>query len=120
MNSLPVLEALALRFNESVLQGSTLPALLDEYAIDKIDILHIDTEGYDWNILSQLDLNKYQPSFILFESNHLSEIDIKAVKKFLAQRYILFDAGIDILAVNIEKHASVIKQIYKSIKALSD
>ncbi|MBK7697246.1 MAG: FkbM family methyltransferase [Saprospiraceae bacterium] len=37
-----------------------------------IDLLHIDTEGYDWEILKQLRLAKYFPRPIIFEHKHLS------------------------------------------------
>lgn len=44
---------------ETKLEGVTLMGLLDKYSIKKLDILHIDTEGYDWEILKQLPLNKF-------------------------------------------------------------
>ena len=56
------------------LEGITLSTLFARNNIQKIDLLHIDTEGYDWNILSQLDQDQYDPQFILYE--HLSLIHI--------------------------------------------
>ncbi|MFK7809343.1 MAG: FkbM family methyltransferase [Saprospiraceae bacterium] len=84
----------------ALLEGVTLQHLLDRNKIEKIDILHIDTEGYDWNILSQLNLNKYRPGFILFEYNHLSEKELIAAKAFLSTYYHVFNMGIDLLAVS--------------------
>lgn len=82
------------------LPGSTLSDLLEQYDISSIDVLHIDTEGYDWKILSQLNLDRFTPGFILFESNHLSDEERKAAFEFLNTDYILFQLGIDLLAVH--------------------
>ncbi len=82
------------------LVGMTLQALLDTHEVPHFDILHIDTEGHDWAILSQLDLKKYSPAFILYEFNHLSRDDLRDSIDFLETKYALFDMGIDILAVN--------------------
>lgn len=43
------------------------------YGIDKIDLLAIDTEGYDYEIIKSIDFDKHQPSLILFEHIHLYE-----------------------------------------------
>lgn len=43
--------------------------------IDKIDLLHIDTEGYDYEVLRQGDLKTTPPRVILYEHKHLSRID---------------------------------------------
>ena len=43
--------------------------------IEKIDLLQIDTEGYDWEILKMVDIKKYAPRIINFESTHLSVAD---------------------------------------------
>ncbi|MBK9580704.1 MAG: FkbM family methyltransferase [Saprospiraceae bacterium] len=45
--------------DEVELQGISLDNLLFKYSIFSIDLLHIDTEGYDWEILKQLGLTKY-------------------------------------------------------------
>jgi FkbM family methyltransferase len=82
------------------LEGITLKTLLERNEIENIDILHLDTEGYDWKILSQLDLDNYLPAFILFEYHHLPIEEMQAVQHFLAENYQLFKVGIDILAVN--------------------
>lgn len=55
----------------------TLPlaSLLDRHQVTQIDLLHIDTEGFDWRILSQLDLVTFRPKVILFEFKHLTEAE---------------------------------------------
>lgn len=46
-----------------------LNEILNDFAIKSIDVLDIDVEGMDFEILKSIDLNKYQPKLILFESD---------------------------------------------------
>jgi hypothetical protein len=68
---------------------STLPlsTLLDRNNVTKIDVLHIDTEGYDWIVLRQFDIGRFRPDVILFERKHLSEDDTNKALAFLRQDY---------------------------------
>lgn len=75
-----------------------LGSLLDRYGVTKIDVLHIDAEGYDWKVLQQLDLNQFKPTFILCEYHHLSLEEQKAALAFLTGDYAVFRVGIDWLA----------------------
>jgi len=51
--------------------------------VSKIDLLHIDTEGYDFEIIKTIDFTKTIPSFILFEHKWLD--DINEVYEFLKE-----------------------------------
>ncbi|MCF6311076.1 MAG: FkbM family methyltransferase [Verrucomicrobiales bacterium] len=84
---------------EVEIEGITLADLFGKHEISGIDILHIDTEGYDFKILSQLDLRKYLPRAILYEHKHLGEEDLKASLDFLRNTYVIFQFGGDTLAV---------------------
>jgi len=55
----------------------TMRALLAKYNVSKVDLLHIDTEGYDAVILEQFDFSRFQPSIVLFESEHLAATEYK-------------------------------------------
>jgi FkbM family methyltransferase len=72
-----------------------LPMLLERSNVDRINLLHIDAEGYDWKILSQLDLTKYRPEVILFEHVHLSVEAKAAARAFLQDRYTILQLGDD-------------------------
>jgi len=100
------------------LQGATLPSLFSKNEVRRLDILHIDTEGYDWKILSQLDMDTFTPAFILYESNHLSEKELHESYKFLKDRYVLFEAGIDTLAVNKKHSEKYLGDMKKSMKQI--
>jgi FkbM family methyltransferase len=49
----------------------TFESLCRRQGIERVDLVQIDTEGYDYEIIRQIDLDKYQPAFILFEHYHL-------------------------------------------------
>jgi len=84
---------------ETRLQGITLTNLLSRNSVDFIDLLHIDTEGYDWKILCQLPLDRYKPTLILFEHKHLEKVEKKESIEFLSNHYYIFDFISDFLAV---------------------
>ncbi|HCB63217.1 MAG: hypothetical protein A2W93_11400 [Bacteroidetes bacterium GWF2_43_63] len=48
-----------------------------------IDLLHVDTEGYDYEILKQFDFNRSKPGMVIFEHSHLSEADYAAAVSML-------------------------------------
>ena len=50
-----------------------LQEILDKNNVKKIDLLHIDTEGFDYRVLSQINFNKYKPSIVLYEHRHLRD-----------------------------------------------
>lgn len=53
----------------------SLGSLLAKYAVEKIDLLLIDTEGYDHEIIKQIDFTKIQPRIIVYEHKHVNKTD---------------------------------------------
>lgn len=53
----------------------SLKTLVKNNNISMIDLLHIDTEGYDFEILKMLKNIPCKPKMILYEHKHLSEIN---------------------------------------------
>ena len=69
--------------NEEVIsvKAKTLTCILDESDISQpIDLLSLDVEGYEFNVLNGLDLNKYSPSFLLIE---IYRWDFEKIVEFL-------------------------------------
>lgn len=52
---------------EEMVSTITFDALIDEYQITKVDLLQIDTEGYDYDIIKMIPFDKIKPSIIIFE-----------------------------------------------------
>ncbi len=64
----------------------TVATLLARHHLDRLDLLVIDTEGWDWRILRQFDLARLQTEIVLYEHQHLSVEDRAAAQRFLAQQ----------------------------------
>lgn len=60
--------------------------ILDRNGVSKIDLLHIDTEGYDYHVLSQFDFARYMPRVVLYEHKHLNAHDNSQARQ-LMQRH---------------------------------
>ena len=61
----------------------TLEKLLTKYKIKKIDVFSIDTEGFDYEIIKQINFKKFKPQLIIFEHCHLNLKDKEACFKLL-------------------------------------
>jgi len=48
-----------------------------------VDLLHVDTEGYDFEILKQYNFVSSKPGMVIFEHSHLSETDYAAAVSML-------------------------------------
>jgi len=46
-----------------------IKTLFEKSINDRFDLISIDAEGYDFNILSQIDLNKVQCKMLIVENN---------------------------------------------------
>ena len=60
----------------------TISQLIENYNIKKINLLQVDTEGYDYHILNMV-LNKIQPEAINFEYNLLPPNELKLAEELL-------------------------------------
>ncbi|MDZ4804312.1 MAG: FkbM family methyltransferase [Candidatus Eisenbacteria bacterium] len=52
-----------------------LGELLDRHGVRRIDLLQIDVEGFDYQVLRQVDFSRYTPAVVRFEHKHLSPDD---------------------------------------------
>ena len=59
--------------------------MLQRHHIQSLDLLLIDTEGWDWRILRQFDLARLQPKLILYEHQHLLSRERSDAHEFLAR-----------------------------------
>lgn len=83
-----------------------LQEVLNRNQVSAIDLIHIDTEGFDYQVLSQVDLSKYKPVIILFEHHHLIGGEFEKAGSLLHRAgYQLFEYGADTLAVR-RRHRS--------------
>jgi FkbM family methyltransferase len=76
-----------------------LQDVLDKHRVERIDLIHIDAEGFDFEVLSQLDFRRYKPAVVLYEHYHLpAEQKAKAKSLLEANGYTLTEFEEDTLA----------------------
>jgi hypothetical protein len=94
--------ALAPFIVEQIVEVLPLPDVLDRNGIRDVHLLHIDTEGHDYEVLKTLDLSKLPPSAIFIEHVHLPA-DKKAEMGALLREhgYSVHDCGTDYFALRL-------------------
>jgi FkbM family methyltransferase len=81
------------------IQVMTIGTLIQKYQIHFLDLLHTDTEGYDFKILNEIDFGKLTPRIIIFESEWMTSFELKELlDKFRSHQYEIFKDGIDHIA----------------------
>jgi FkbM family methyltransferase len=69
---------------ETTVPCATLSALFAKHRVTKVDILHVDTEGYDAEVIKMIDFARFKPKIIIFEHTHLSREDVIVMERLLA------------------------------------
>ena len=88
----------------SLIEDLPIPALavqslLAQHQVQAVDLLVIDTMGYDYEILKLFPFELLKPAVIHFEHNHLSSDDQRACLEFLIERgYSLAKVAVDTIA----------------------
>lgn len=79
---------------EIVTPAMTLDALVERHGFAGFDLLQIDVEGFDFEVLSSLSLDRYRPAIIQFEHGHLKPRVLTEASRFLSQHgYLLLYGG---------------------------
>jgi FkbM family methyltransferase len=80
----------------------TFDTLCKRNNVDHVDLLQIDTEGYDYELLKLIDLKRYRPRLLIYEHKHLSATDRAACLEYLASHgYDTMSEMMDTWAVNL-------------------
>jgi FkbM family methyltransferase len=74
-------------------------SLCRKHAIASLDLVQIDTEGYDYEILRHIDWKRWRPALLIYEHHHLSPADRNACQAMLrAQGYEPVEESLDTVA----------------------
>jgi FkbM family methyltransferase len=99
-DSIPEIESLVV--NEMI-RTLTFTSLLDKYDIEDVNILHIDTEGHDYEILKTINFDRIRPNIIIYEYHHLTLYNYQRSTLYLQNNgYTVYHShnSFDILAVD--------------------
>jgi FkbM family methyltransferase len=92
-------------FDELLIEDSvntiTFKELLQKHNIQKADLIHIDTEGHDYEILKLIPFAELKVELVMFEHVHLSAADFKSALDLLKRHNFSIGAiDEDVIAVN--------------------
>jgi FkbM family methyltransferase len=72
------------RIVEVPVASLTLPTLVSRHGLASIDVLHIDVEGYDFEVLKQIEFSSsWAPTFIIYEREHFDRQTDRAARRML-------------------------------------
>lgn len=82
----------------------TFKQLIKKHSLPRIDIIQIDTEGYDYEILKLIDFEFCRPFLLFYEHRHLSSSDNNVALELLYHNgYLLHYGEEDVVAVDKRK-----------------
>lgn len=72
------------RIVELSVASLTLPTLVARHGLTSLDLLHVDVEGYDFEVLKQIDFSAaWAPTFIIYEREHFDRETDRAARRLL-------------------------------------
>lgn len=81
----------------------TVNNIVEKYNFSHLDLLHIDTEGFDYEIIKTIDFSRIRPQMVYYEHRHLNKADTLACQQLLEKAgYSLVVLEYDTLAVQPE------------------
>ena len=87
------------KVEELIVPTISIQSLLSKHQVNRVDLLQIDTEGYDFEIIKMFDYTKVKPTIIHFESAWLGVNEGVQCFKFLNNLgYRVLTIGIDTIA----------------------
>ncbi len=90
---------------ETEIEVLPLSELVKQKNIEQIHLLHIDTEGYDFEVIKTLDFSCVLPILIYIEHAHLAYEDKRSMLALLKNHhYKIYDCGTDYFAINKEHY----------------
>jgi FkbM family methyltransferase len=99
-NDIPDLDE---RIVELQIPAMTFESLLRAREVDRVDLLMIDTEGYDGEIVRHLDLATRAPAVLIYEHFHLAPDERAACRGVLEDAgYATMEEGFDTFAVHAQ------------------
>ena len=70
-------------FIEDTVNAITFPELLKKHKVETLNLIHIDTEGYDYEIIKTIPFDDIEIDLVMFEHRHLPAREYRQAVKLL-------------------------------------
>lgn len=78
----------------------TIQSIIDMHKLGDLNLLKIDAEGHDFRIIKSIDFDVLKPQIIRFDSDHMSNVQLKEILEILVfYNYKFFTENRDITAI---------------------
>ena len=109
------------RIRKIEVEAVTFDELCRRHGLDQVDLLHIDTEGYDLQILETVDLERYQPRLLIFEVAHLDDAERQRAADLLAAAgYLWFEEALDWWCVDARPRDITQRMLVRAVRWILD
>jgi FkbM family methyltransferase len=99
----------------------TFETLCNRHAVTRLDLVHIDTEGYDDVILESIDLDRWQPGVVLFEHYHMDPATYDAcLRRVEGSGYETIANGMDTFCLRMTHPAAAdrrLRRLWRRLRA---
>ena len=97
------IEDIAERVEEMTVPCATFDQVCDRNGLVTVDVVQVDTEGFDLTILESIDLDRYRPAIVMIEELHLSDDEKGRARQLVTEHgYEWFADGMDLVSVRSE------------------
>jgi len=121
--ALPFIRNPESRIARTEVDALTLDSLLRKHDLERVDLLVVDTEGHDYEIVRQVDLERDRPRLIVYEHCLLAEADRRACRERLAGAgYELLEEFFDTFALDtriLDKLTRRLRRLTPAVDAVS-
>lgn len=99
----------------------TFSSLCARHGLTKLDLVHIDTEGYDYEVVRRIDLDALEPKVVLYEHFHLDAATKQACADHLAAHgYEALTNGMDALCLRpdlVDRRHRRLLRVWRRLRA---
>jgi FkbM family methyltransferase len=74
------------RLVATMVQTLTFDSLCAKHQVENIDVVQIDTEGYDLEVLKLIDFDRWKPALVMYEHAHLNAAEQAEARTMLERR----------------------------------
>ena len=102
----------------------TFESLCDKHGVERVDLIHIDAEGSDFDVVQSIDLQRHRPRLLIYEHYHLPAGVQGECRRYLEdQGYDTIEHGMDTWCLaldDVEPHEVPLFALWDNIKTEPD